>query len=188
MPATGPPAASPRAPLVKPWLVVTLLLGAVLAVLWFGLGSHGRQAVAARVQAWFGGFGAAERDGPVEVPIFTPGASRGSHSLTIELCVDRAPPYACGGETQPLRGVELAILGRGVERLAAHTLEGRRVFYARDLPADRYTITLIDTTGERLLERYVWCDGVGPGGAALGAPISLRLDRDRTLALVLCPR
>ena len=183
------PAAPPRVPLVKPWLVVTLLLGAGLAVLWFGLGSQGRQAVAARVQALFGGLGGAEHVGPVEVPIYTPGASRGSHSLTIELCVDRAPPYACSGETLPLRGVDVAILGsRGVERRAATTLEGMRVFYARDLPADRYTITLIDTTAERVLERYTWCDGVGPGGAALGAPISMRLDRDRTIALVLCAR
>jgi hypothetical protein len=174
---------------VSPRLVVTLVLGAVVAVLWFGLGSDGRHLVSARVQGWFDGLGAAERDGPVEIPIFTPGANRGSHSLTIELCVDRVPPYACTGETLPLRGVEVAILGsRGVERRAATTLEGMRVFYGRDLPADRYTITLIDTTGERLLERYTWCDGIGPGGAALGSPISMRLDRDRTLALVLCAR
>ena len=161
----------------------------VLAVLWFGLGSHGRSAAVSRVQGWFGGLGTAERTGPVEIPIYTPGGSRGSHSLTIELCVVRAPPYACSAATEPLRGVDVAILGnRGVERRAATTLEGMRVFYARDLSADRYTITLIDTTGERLLERYTWCDGVGPGGAALGAPIGIRLDRDRTISLVLCAR
>lgn len=187
------PMRQPRGrPPTVPLIVVTCVV--LLGITWLAIGQGGRAALHARVQQGLGNLsspggargGAGE---PVQVPIFTPEAARGSHALTVELCVDRSPPFGCTADTEPVRGVDVAIMGsRGVERRASSTLPGMRVFFATDLPTGRYTITLIDTAGGNALRPYVWCDGASVGDVPLGEPIGIRLDRDRTLALVLCAR
>jgi hypothetical protein len=184
----GPRGRPPTAPLI---VIASVLL---LGIAWFAIGPGGRDAVHGGVQRWLGqaSLPGGARGGatePVQVPIFTPPTGRGSHALTIELCVDRAPPYGCHAGTEPARGLDVVIMGsRRVERTASTTLPGMRVYLATDLPSDRYTITLIDTAGGDGLRRYDWCDGTSMGDVPLGEPIGIRLDRDRTLPLVLCAR
>jgi len=192
-PSTRVPDRVPRGRPPLPLLVVASC--AVLLVSgWFVVGPSGRDAIHATMRQWFGSASlpGTLRGGPtepVQVPIFTPAAPRGSHSLTIELCVDRVPPFACTADTAPVRGADVVIMGsRGVERRASTTIPGMRVFLASDLPSDRYTLTLVDSPGEDTLRQYVWCDVTDAGDVPVDVPIGIRLDRDRTVQLVLCAR